>query len=327
MAQYLIRNAAGQVRGPVTGTELRRLIRGGQVKGADELRPAEHSDAKWRSVSSVGDLAKDLVAAEVSASKARISQDLNATEAVRHIESQPGPQDSIDPGMFDKILRVGFAIGRTASVVVILGSLFAVVVCAALFVLNSIGPTPTPAPVASIVPPSFADFATNCKAINTQKSSYATGAPARSWTTKRADPCAQWRDRISRTCELLGIGGMEDALCSTTMGFPSDYRDLFTAGILSHAETFYTTNPKPANCDGAMAAEWYIENFERLVKEREQSLVAAQEEARSAQAQRATIRNTSLTAAGLSIASLIVFLVLPLLIQIERNTRTTKRAH
>ena len=326
MAQYLIRNAVGQVRGPVTGSELRRLIRKGEVKGTDELRPAEQSAAKWRSVSSVGDLAKDLLAADEPASNAPTSPDLNAAEAVRQIESQPGPSDSIDPGIFDKILRVGFAIGRTASVIVILGSLFAVVVCAVLFILNSIGPAPTPAPVASLVPPSFTDFATNCKASNTAKSSPTTGAHGGSWTTKRADPCAQWRDRLTRTCELLGMGGMEDALCSTTMGFPSDYRDPFTAGIVSHAETFYNTNPKPANCDGAMAAEWYIENFERLIREREQSLVASQEAARSAQAQRAMIRNTSLTAAGLSIASLIVFLVLPLLIQIERNTRMTKRA-
>ncbi len=76
--------------------------------------------------------------------------------------------------------------------------------------------------------------------------------------------------------------------------------------------------PREAECTGADAANWYIGTFQNRLAERQAQALLDQQAA----AQRRQLLIPALSGIGTAIGALLMFLILPLLIQIERNTRT-----
>ena len=227
-------------------------------------------------------------------------------------------------GFADRVLRGAFGFARAISVLVILACSLALVGSLVL-AAYSLMPVEPDATSSEVETPALAAFVEECRAVETREPSDSTtnmddGRPRQ--VRARNDACAPYRADFEFVLRTLQISAeSEDVLCRKALALPSDYRRQFAVGLRVLAEDYRKKQPSGARCEPADAVNWYIADFEQRVEaelaERELAeLAAAAEGAR--RGQRVVL--------GLSIAGgagilLLAFLFLPLLIQIERNTR------
>ncbi len=248
-------------------------------------------------------------------------------------------------GFVDGVLRTAFRFARSISVLIIL-------VCALVLLGSGIGalyaiapqqspdlvfPEPIPESEVDPVDPESVPFPS--------ARAYIAICTAPSPTTRvervvaEPDPCAPFGDFISIVIKELQLSeNARQPLCKATLDFEAKYRDPFSRGFVEFSRDFARSRPSDVDCNGVDAANFFIREFkldvEQLEKdqrtrsqERLERMSAAMEArndqvelAQIALARRQALFFPSILAAGASIAALLIFLVLPLLIQIERNT-------
>ncbi len=273
------------------------------------------------------------------------------------LEDAPRSRSPSPPvGLVDRVLRTAFRFARSISVLVILVCGL-VLVGSGIGALYAIAPYqdpdqtfPVPTPEAEIAPadpydvklPSADAFIALCSAPKrpTPAPSRSPSKPQLGENEDEPDLCAQYWDSISIVMRELQLSEeSRQPLCNTTLKFAPRFREPFTRAFADFAQEFVRNRPTEVECNPVDAANYFIQEFKLKVDglEREQAeqerdrlarMEAAIEErnARIAAAQldlakRQGLLFPSILAAGASIAALLIFLVLPLLIQIERNTR------
>ncbi len=231
----------------------------------------------------------------------------------------------------DRILRGAFSAGRWFSIIVIsLGAL--TFVGAVIYYFMNSGFDARPAPVEQTVRPASAvEFLETCRVPNPPSKPSRTRKPApdSSAATGAIDPCQKYRVRIEAITQTLGISDAPgndgeragDVICRWIEDLPFGDKEQFVAGFVDFSRAFQSTNPKPAQCTGGMAANYFHEEFLAALLAREER---KEEEARIAAAENAhreAMKQLAVNIGGIAISTLLVFLFFPLLIQIERNTR------
>lgn len=132
------------------------------------------------------------------------------------------------------------------------------------------------------------------------------------------DPCEAHRARVVSVVKKLKLD--EQAvyvICQKVVALPEGCREPFVSGFVDFSSSFAAAAPTNESCTAADAANWYIKTFESGV-------LKAQFEANQrelAAAKRRELLQPALSTVGFAFVGLLSFLLLPLLIQIERNTR------
>ena len=231
------------------------------------LRPAE--GGRWRPLASVPGLALELGAAAEREAPAEIP--LSSEPATEPPAATPPPAphavtsrietDVIDLGMADRVLRLGFAIGRAVSVVVIVLAVLGMIGAAVVFALNELQPVPgVPAP-RTISPPQVQEFATLCAPAGGTSAPAARTGRGTASTGGTLDPWCAWRSRVQHVCRALSLpNSAEELICSAVRSFDPDDRDPFLDGLVRFTDAWAALTPKPAGCNGAQAVDWYIDS-------------------------------------------------------------------
>lgn len=311
----------GQRQGPLTSQQLRAMVEQGLI-GPSTLLWREGLD-DWVPASKIGGLFADTKAQSVAAPKSA-----EPTRVARVTERLP---------LADRILRAGFAIGRWVSIIVVL--LAIVVIGISGFVLStSVVPGIPPSPGDAIAP-QFTSFVNECRSQGrTSGDRLANGWTIRSaspGTTEVAgptrsrlvanDPCGPYVVAIRDVLAYLKVsnrdGGPEEQLCEVVQAFSEEDRDWLVDGFVDFAKTWAGAEGRRGSCDASEAAAWFIQAARRAIAIRDAQHERAVEEYAMQEAERVVRQSLSALVLGYAIAGLLVFLIIPLLIQIERNTR------
>lgn len=366
MANYLIKDAAGTVEGPINGSELRSRINAGRVNAETLIQ--QEGRKSWHRARDIPGIralleartAQTGGAGEQAVPEERAAESINYQfEDTQSSEPNDGPGDAIglapqsepepaprrprplpsgapgvsarasdrDPasgkrvsnaGFVDRILRGTFQFARSVSVLVIATSMLAVIgaVGLAAYALLPAAPAlelPTP-------PPTIEQFVAECRPAETPSRPRGESRPRSAVMALEApDGCAAYRDQFAEAAGKLrlDVASATRVLCLTSESLESGYRDDFAEGFGTLAAGFEASKPTSESCDGAAAANWYIAKFkERIAREK------ADESRREREfVQRRSLLGPAIQGAVVAIAALLLFLILPLLIQIERNTR------
>ena len=215
-------------------------------------------------------------------------------------------------GIIDRILRLAFAIGRGASVLILLVSLLVmggagVLVGYALMPSVQVSPALQPAGT-------MREFLAECAQPPAQQQPQGAQRPR----TSALDPCGPYRARIKAAIrDLQVVAEAEGVTCNLLTELEGDEPDRLVDGLVAIASAYAARQPQGANCSGADAYNWYVQDFMTKVAERRAERAAQI----AAEAARRSWASIALGAAGSALVLLLSFLALPLLIQIERNTR------
>ena len=220
-------------------------------------------------------------------------------------------------GLGDRILRATFQFARSISVLVIIASILVVLGGAAL---GTYALLPSPPGIGSGVDePTIEEFVADCKPpAQPERGQRQARQRPKQDSLGEVDDCAPYRERVETAVSNLKLTSQAtNIFCRKAAGLEARYRDPFLDGLVRMSDEYATSPPKGDDCSGADAANWYMREFDERValdKAREQAAAAAAVARRS-------LLMPALTAIGAAIAALLIFLILPLLIQIERNTR------
>lgn len=330
MSRYIIQTGDGREIGPLGGREIRARIAAGELKETDLLRPAE--GGRWRPLSSVPGLAEEIRSVrETPPPEREAPAVMPAPPAIEPPPRAPrrDDPDRLDLGPADRVLRLGFAIGRGVSVIVIVLAILTMAGAAVVVTLNEFTTIPPMPPPRAITMPQVQGFVTLCN-VPVSGPATAGARPQAGRTTGagasiRADPCAAWRVRVQHICTALSLRPAdEDDLCSVVGGLAEADRDAFLEAFTRFADAFAALTPRPAGCTGIDAARWFIDDYLSQILARDQELAAATADREARRLARELRRMQAASAAGFALAALVSFLVLPLLIQIERNTRAQR---
>lgn len=223
-------------------------------------------------------------------------------------------------GLVDRVLRIAFQFARSISVVVIILSLLAVLAGSAV-ALYAWVPQPRFTDGA-IDQPTLREFVEDCRQTVPKQQAPSGYHPMRDFeapsgrgerfSTKVKAIVARLRIPPAKAVE------MEDVLCSyiDTL-LDTRRRDEFINGLERFAVEFQSNPPKERNCSGVDAANWYMREFDRRLEGAQAEAAIARSKAN----ERRELLTPALSAIGSAVAALLTFMILPLLIQIERNTR------
>lgn len=239
----------------------------------------------------------------------------------------------------DRILFGGFAIGRWISIIVVLGAML-VIAAGSLSYSASLVPVPA-AELPSAESPRASIFASEClerrererreaEAAAARRSPPRTG-PTQPIFTQRSgmlgpNQCDPYRVQIRDIFAYLRMdnssGELEARLCEIALDLAEDDRPWFLDGFLEFAKAWSRSPEASASgCDGGDAADWFVAEARSALRNRDDIHRQRLAERDEAESQRLARRQTAVQLLGGGVASLLVFLILPLLIQIERNTR------
>lgn len=339
MALYIIKSPDGSQRGPYTSAEIRQSIRRGRIRGSDLIRTT--SSPRWRTIAEVPALAAELETANArEAAKATDADSSTTAPSMPQEPESPDPEEpptgaatpvatnpaapsiDLELGFADRVLRLGFGIGRWVSVLIIgaavIGFFGGLAVLGWTLIPRS-SQEPAPGPLL-LTPP--AAFIAACQPTPRNQSQTNSTTTSGSGPQLRVDPCQAWRPRIQSICSLLRATRLESSLCDTLRrDVETQDEDAFLAGLADTAKAWAGITPQPPACTAEQLVEWYIDMYKDAARRRMAPVVAhRQAEAAAAEAQ-ARASATAQWAIVVSLGALIVFLFLPLLIQIERNTR------
>ncbi|MSR41650.1 MAG: hypothetical protein EXS10_07085 [Phycisphaerales bacterium] len=260
-------------------------------------------------------------------------------------------------GLADRILRGAFRFARSISVLIILLCAIALIV-SGIGALYAIAPNknpyeqfPEPPVEAEISPvdpldvpfPTAKAFIAVCS-VPDRPETTTPKAPTRNTritASEPTDPCDSFSDAIAIVLSNLQLNeSTGNDICNLTRDLPRKYQQRFLGGFTEFAQSYAAARPTDEDCDGVDAARYYIQQFklkvtaleeeqaaEQLARTERMNDLIAERLMRIAEAeldieQRKAILYPSVMLAGSAVAALLIFLVLPLLIQIERNTRS-----
>lgn len=235
----------------------------------------------------------------------------------RRARAEPAPV-----GVADRVLRGAFRFARVICVLLIVLSALTVILnvglgAYALLPASSVGP------VAAISTPNIVAFLVECAVPPQSANENPSTSNGRATATRiEIDECSEYATELDEVMSALALQDSARAvLCRRVRLMPDDDRDQFVRGLRDFALAFRARNPKGEDCDGASAANWFISEFIKLLEARDKQHAADQSSARFSDASRRALLMPALIGVGCAILGLLVFLALPLLIQIERNTR------
>lgn len=337
MAGFIIKRDDGTTMGPFDQQEVRRLIALRKI-GPDTLITQE-GRRSWFRLRDVPALARECERQghDLSAPLAAPDPTAPSTPSAPGVEPPPAPRPDVPPplssssvgaaaptvggaalampesiGIIDRILRLAFAIGRGASVLILLFSLL-VMGGAGVLVGYALMPSvqlPPAAPQAG----TMREFLEACVRPPAQQQAERGQRPR----AAGLDPCGPYRARIKSAIRDLQVTADAEGLtCNLIADLEDDEPDRLIDGLVAIASTHAARPPQGANCSGADAYNWYVQDFMTKVAERRAERAAQI----AAEAARRSWVSIALGAAGSALVLLLSFLALPLLIQIERNTR------
>ena len=227
-------------------------------------------------------------------------------------------------GISDRILRGAFRFARGISVLVILGCSLALLGSLALVGYNFVPSVPLGFS-SGVEAPELAAFVEECRPIEIetepQSGRNQSGEPRRQ-VQQRNDECAPYREDFEFAVRKLALSAeAEEILCQTVLRFSEEYREPFTTGLRVLATQYEKDKPEGNSCSPADAVNWYIREFQSRVAADRAAKAEAELAAIAESARRQQQVVLGLSIAGGAVLVLLAFLFLPLLIQIERNTR------
>jgi hypothetical protein len=320
----------GERQGPVTGPQLRAMAKQGLVTPST-LVWREGSE-EWVSASTISGLFDP---AATGNSPTAGDPRVGGARIPDRSPSSAGASNRLP--LADRILRAGFAIGRWVSIVIVLLAIIAIAISG--FVLStSLVPALPPEPDQP-ESPQFTTFVNQCRSEGGSSGNrLANGwmvrdsSPGTSelGTQRRSrsiasDPCAEHRVAIRDVLAYLKVwnrdGGPEDQLCDALGEFAAEERAWLMDGFVEFAKVWSGAEGRRGGCDASEAMAWYLTAATRAISVRDAQHAQRMEEYLLSEAERILRQTLSATVLGYSIAGLLVFLIIPLLIQIERNTR------
>jgi hypothetical protein len=316
----------GDREGPVNSRQLKALVKSGEIQPDTLVWKQGMRD--WTAASSIPGLCTE---AGVS--------DGPPTEPSSPTERDTGASNGRRLPLADRILRTGFAIGRWLSIAV-------VVVAIVVIAFGSVSYSASLVPVPSVAEPEATRptagvFVTRC--VEEHRSSQNeraagnrrdTAGPPLGTTPRRGgdievrDECAAYRLRIRDILAYLQLdntgGDNEAILCRKIAELPEDDREWFAGTFVEFAKEWRATDEADRLlCRGADAANWFIAAAEDALAERRQRFMQLQLQQEAEEAARLRRRSLAVQMLAGGLGGLLVFLIIPLLIQIERNTRVT----
>jgi hypothetical protein len=173
--------------------------------------------------------------------------------------------------------------------------------------------------------PELAAFVEECRPIEIetepQSGRNQSGEPRRQ-VQQRNDECAPYREDFEFAVRKLALSAeAEEILCQTVLRFSEEYREPFTTGLRVLATQYEKDKPEGNSCSPADAVNWYIREFQSRIAADRAAKAEAELAAIAESARRQQQVVLGLSIAGGAVLVLLAFLFLPLLIQIERNTR------
>lgn len=327
-------------QGPVSSEQLRALARSGVITPDTLVWKEGFPD--WRPASEIPRLIDGPSPPEEPSPKVPAEgSSLTGLSSVAPPSSSPGRSlrdtDSPQLPLADRILRAGFAIGRWFSIVIVLLALITILIAGFVFSTSFISHA---APeLGEPERPEWSDYINDC--IGSGRGT--RGRLANGWTVRADAPgpaelqgdlsggrgtggsCGAYVVRLRDALASLKIsnqdGQPEDQLCEVTRQFPEEVREWFVDGLLSFAQQWANSEGRRGSCDASEAVVWFVGAAERELIEVQARYDQELAEHRRSEAGRIFRQVTSLQVLGYAVAGLLVFLVFPLLIQIERNTR------
>jgi len=220
-------------------------------------------------------------------------------------------------GLVDRVLRIAFQFARSISVLVIIVSLL-VVLGGSAVALYARMPQPRFTDGA-VDQPTLREFVEDCGKTVPQQQAPSGRQRPRDTGLVSFDECGPFRKRSEAIVARLRIEPESvEVLCSRIAAVSIRHRDEVIDDLERLAEQFQSNPPKERDCSGADAANWYMREFDRRLAVEQ----AAEAIALSKANERRELLIPALSAIGTAVAALLLFMILPLLIQIERNTRT-----
>ncbi len=138
-------------------------------------------------------------------------------------------------------------------------------------------------------------------------------------------PCGPFRVRFRDALAYFRFqnasGEPESDLCGLLDNIGEDDREWFVDGLAEFAEEWGARGDLRGECGARSAASWFIIEADQEMRARDLRHAAAINEYEREEYARVSRREASIQLVGAAIGGLLVFLIIPLLIQIERNTR------
>lgn len=322
---------AGVKQGPLTSPQLRALVAEGVITPSTLVWKEGLPD--WTAASKIGGLFEAGAESGPMRPEAR-QQPVDAPARASAGEKLP---------LADRILRTGFAIGRWMSIAVVVVAI-GVITIGSLSYSAALVPTPA-VEEPDLERPTAASFVSRCIAEQQEEARAESRRNldpdgrdrGRSQSRQavddigRPDECGTYRVRIRDVLAHLQIdnvdGKNEAVLCGTIESIDASERDWFIDTFVEFAKKWRSSDEADRElCSGVDAANWFIASAKRALETKQSRLAQLELEWMAAEQERARRRTVAVQLLGGGLVGLMVFLVIPLLIQIERNTRPARSA-
>ncbi len=330
MAKYMVRHADGTIQGPFGGSEIKKMAQDGRLGAETELRG---EGTNWwhraRDIPAVAQLLRTPVPTPVEPPPQ--VEEHREPEIVEHATPEPPMRAALHAsvgsvgavarpvGFADRVLRAAFQFGRSISVLVIILSLLSIAGSVALgsyALMPAVPPTPP-----EVENPTYREFLVEC-ARPADSTGFDTQGRSSGDLSDSGDECDQYRTSSNSIAKKLQLDleNFARVVCARIQRYPVRYRQPFIDGFRAVGDAFVAKPPSDQNCDGADAANWYMRSFDARI----QDALSVESAAAAAAAERRALFLPALSGLGSAVAALLMFLLLPLMIQIERNTRAVQ---
>ncbi len=333
---YEVKLSSGKILGPFNAADLKDALQDGRISGDDFVCRTDGGDfVPIRSVRGLKDLIQPTGNTRTPASTTPSSADAAAFSMPPNLPNFPSNSAStlesghgshprpiappLDAG--DKVLRLAFAFGRWFSILMIVLCILVLANSGVTYMSNS-GPDVEPEPIdQTIRPVNIREFIEACRAAEQNKARFSP-TPFRP-VANQSGSCLEFEKNIAIVNQSLGLNSTnsQDVICAWISNLPEQDQKNFANQLTVFAQSYSATIPKPANCDGAIAAVFFHDKYVTAIQARELEMQAAEFAAMQENERRKGERLRAKEAAIITISTLLVFLFFPLLIQIERNTR------
>lgn len=226
----------------------------------------------------------------------------------------------------DRVLFSAFAIGRLVSVLLVAMSIMAIVV-AAIGLLASMIPASEP-DQPSPPTPTLEAFVLMCEPTESEggQDSRQRIPEDRAPKSKALnDPCDPYRDQLESAHRSLGLSGTPDLfvrrMCRLLTELEPTDRAWFLDGMTEFIESWKASKADSPTCRGDLAIDWYVRTAGQAIQERDRSHEDELRSVAKSELERPLRTSMWLSVLAISVFATLLFLFLPLLLQIERNTR------
>lgn len=238
--------------------------------------------------------------------RAKLEADRQAAGRVRQREREEFVSGKKSLSSADKVLAVAFGFGKLVSIVAVI-SCFAVIIGAVVWMLT-LREAPPLTTVLPVTAPTLAEYAKFSAAASSYSRPSGTLASGASTADSERQQLVKWIASATTERSVKDeIVQVYDKACIYELG--GDFFD----GLIA----FIQGPPKPTD----VGLLWYATIFEQRIDSYSRSIRNRAEEQQAARAVLTSQRTLTVMVMGMALAALLAFLVLPLLILIEENTR------